>query len=381
MQISPTGSKSWVLRTKVGERRRDFGLGGYPDVSLAQARDRAREYKDKILNGIDPVAERQANRSKLISDKAKSVTFEELAQGYIKKQSAEYKTAKQAQKLISHLETYVFPHIGKMAAADIQMPHIVAMLEPIWETKTETATRVRQHVEKILSIAIANKIRTDENPARWRGMLEHSTLPKATKVSKVQHLAALPVDDMPEFWTQLKASQGMGAMALQFIVLTACRSGEARGAKWEEIDLQRKIWTIPADRMKAGKVHEVPLTDEALALLAEVPRLSEYVFTNSRGGQLTDVAVQKAAKKIREGITPHGFRSTFKDWARKHTAYADEVSELQLAHVNNDSTRAAYARDGLIDKRRQLMTEWTRFCEQGHTVHKSATVTAIGGVR
>lgn len=373
IKITSSNAKSWILRYITGEKvvassgrgfykRRDYGLGGFPDVSLSEARQKAREYKEKITSGIDPIAEKQSARSKLIADQAKAVTFYELAQGYIKRQSAEYKTEKQTQKLVSHLENYAFPHIGKMAVTDIDISHIIKMLEPIWETKTETATRVRQHVEKILSIAIANGIRSGENPAKWRGMLEHSTLPKANKVSKVQHLASLPVDEMPLFWQNLNDSQGMGAKALQFIILTACRSGEARGAKWEEIDFERKLWSIPVERMKAGKAHTIPLTDDALNVLQELPKQCDYLFPNTKGGQLTDVAIQKAAKKIRDGITPHGFRTTFKDWSRINTDYADEVSEIQLAHINSDSTRAAYARDSLIDKRRDLMNEWAKYC-------------------
>lgn len=380
LQIKTTTAKSWILRAKIGSKRRDIGLGGFPDVTLSQAREKAREYKEQIKNGIDPVQERLDARSRLLAAQAKAVTFEDLAAGYIERKGKEYKTAKQLQKLTSHMETYAFPYIGKMAITDIEMSHIVRMLEPIWETKTETATRVRLHTEKILDIATVNKMRDGENPAKWRGMLEHSTLPKAAKVSKVEHLAALPVDEMPSYWQMLQGGEGMAAKAAQLIILTACRSGEARGARWDEIDLNRKVWTIPAEKMKAGKKHEVPLTPGLVDLLESLPRLSDLVFTGGRGGQLTDVAVSKACKKYREGITVHGFRSCFKEWARQYTAYPDEVSELQLAHVATDSTRAAYARDGLLEKRRALMTEWARYCEHGHTEKKGATVSRIGGV-
>ncbi len=380
LQVGATGARSWILRTMIGDKRRDVGLGGFPDVPLKMAREKARSTKEDIKNGIDPILQRKANRSALIKEQSKAVTFEELARLYMIRKGKEYRGAKQLQKLTAHLETYAFPYIGKMLVSDIEMAHIVKMLEPIWETKTETATRVRLHVEKILDIAIADKKRSDINPARWKGMLEHSSLPAPGKVSKVVHYAALPVDDMPEFWTKLKEAKGMGARILQFIILTACRSGEARGAVWEEIDLKKKTWTVPASRMKASKDHVVPLTDEALELLASVPRLSQYIFTGGRGGQISDVMVSKVPKTLGYQVTAHGFRSTFKDWARSHTAYPDEVSELALAHVNDDKTRAAYARDGLLDKRRQLMGEWVRYCHGG-TPTEADNVVSIGGQR
>ena len=381
LQIKTENAKSWILRVKIGSKRRDVGLGGFPDVTLAQAREKAREYKEQIRQGIDPVQERLNARSRLVAAQAKAVTFEDLAAGYIVRKQAEFKSPKQAYKVEQQVKTYVLPYLGKMAVTDIEMSHIVQMLEPIWSTKTETATRVRLHAEKILDIAIANKVRAGENPAKWKGMLEHSTLPKASKVSKVQHLAALPVDEMPGYWQKLKGGEGMSVKAVQFIILTACRSGEARGATWDEIDLQRKIWTIPAEKMKAGKKHEIPLTPELVELLESLPRLSEYVFPGGNGGSLSDVAVSKACKKYRDGITVHGFRSCFKDWARQHTAYADEVSELQLAHVSSDATRAAYARDALLNKRRALMTEWARYCEHGHPEKKRASLSHIGEAR
>jgi integrase len=378
MQVTPSGARSWILRAMVGAKRRDIGLGGFPDVTLAQAREKARFAREQIQSGIDPVLHRMEARSALIREQSKAVTFEQLAIGYMIRKGKEYKGTKQSQKLKGHLESYAFPYIGKMLVADIEMAHIVRMLEPIWETKTETATRVRLHVEKILDIAIADKKRTDINPARWKGMLEHSTLPAAGKVSKVKHHLALAVDDMPAFWSKLQHAKGMGARTLQFIVLTACRSGEARGAIWEEIDLAKKTWTISAERMKTGKAHIVPLNKAAMQLLEDVPRLGKYVFTGGRGGQISDVMVSKVPKTLGHNVTAHGFRSTFKDWARTHTAYADEVSELALAHVNDDKTRAAYARDGLIVKRRALMNDWANYCAHGKPAEGS-NVVSIGG--
>lgn len=378
LQVTPSGARSWILRAMVGVKRRDIGLGGFPDVTLAQAREKARAAREQIQTGIDPVLHRQEARSALIREQAKAVTFEQLASGYMIRKGKEFKGTKQSQKLKTHLERYSFPYIGKMLVADIEMSNIVAMLKPIWETKTETAVRVRLNVEKILDIAIAEKKRSEINPAKWKGMLEHA-LPAPGKVSKTTHLKALKVDDMPAFWEKLGQVKGTGAKALQFIILTVCRSGEVRGARWDEFDLKAKTWTIPAERMKAGKTHVVPLTDDAMALLETMPRLNQYVFAGARGGIISDVMVSKTPKRLGHDVTAHGFRSTFKDWARIHTAYPDEVSELALAHVNDDKTRAAYARDGLIVKRRQLMTEWVQFCKEGAASAPADNVVSIGG--
>jgi integrase len=365
LQISKTGSRSWILRTMVGDRRRDIGVGAFPDIPLAMARDRARAIKADIQNGIDPVLQRAANRSALMREQSKAVTFEQQARLYMERKGKEFKAGtKQLQKLTGHMERYAFPHIGSMLVADIEMADIVRMLLPIWESKTETAVRVRLAVEKILDSAIASGKRKAANPARWKGLLEHSELPAAGRVSRTVHHAALPVADMPAFWGSLQQANGMGARVLQFIILTACRSGEARGATWAEIDLAAKTWTIPAERMKAGRAHVVPLCDAAVALLEQTPRMSQYLFTGGRGAQISDVMVSKVPKTLGHDVTAHGFRSTFKDWCRTRTNYADEVSELALAHVNSDSVRAAYARDGLIDKRRALMTDWARFLSE-----------------
>lgn len=381
VKVSPSISRSWILRTVIGGKRRDIGLGGHPDVGLAQAREKARAIKDQIKQGIDPILQRQLAKSALISEQSRSVTFKDLADVYIQRKGKEFKTAKQKQKLEGHINTYALPFIGNLLVSDIEMSHIVKMLTPIWEKKTETATRVRLHVEKILDIAIADKKRSEVNPAKWKGMLEHSSLPMPGKVSKVKHYNALPVDELPAFWQKLKGADGMGARALRLIILTAARSGEVRGATWDEIDLAKKIWTIPAERMKTAKAHVVPLSNEAIDLLQSTPRLGKYVITGARGGQISDVMVSKVPKTLGHDVTAHGFRSTFKDWTRLHTKYPDEVSELALAHVNDDRTRAAYARDGLLDKRRRLMADWARYCEHGAPAQQAGNVVAIGGGR
>ena len=378
LQVSESGAKSWILRTMVGEKRKEIGLGGYPDVSLAQARGKAREIKEQIRKGIDPVAERKAKRSELIAQQALLVNFKMVAAEYITKKSKEFKTDKQTQKLSNHMKNYVYPFIGNMVISDISRAHIVNLLEPIWETKNETASRVRLHVERILDLAGVKGLRQGDNPARWKGNLEH-TFADRNKIAPVKHLNALPVKDMAKFWQLLTDDTTQGSKALQFIILTACRSGEARGASWEEIDLAKKVWTIPAERMKGGKAHKVPLCATAIELLQSLPNQQGPLFTNARGGAITDVTISKTPKRLGYDVTAHGFRATFRTWAQEFTSYADEVCELALAHVNDDKTRAAYARSQLLEKRRLLMNDWEHFCRTGHGLQKEAKVVAIGG--
>ncbi len=358
------GARSWILRTMVGGKRCDIGLGGYPDVSLSAARLKARELKAKIKDGIDPIAERKAKRSALEAARVKSVTFKALAEEYIVKKSKEFKASsasQQRRKLENNLQMYVYPHIGNLIVADIQRPHLVKVLEPIWETKTETASRVRLSVERILDLGGVKGLRSGDNPARWAGNLALS-FPAKQKVSKVEHFAALPVADIPEFMKKLRKLRGTGARALEFLILTGCRSGEVRKALRSEIDHESKTWVVPAERMKMGKEHRVPLSDFALTVLKELPATSDYLFSNRNGMPISDVMVWKVARSMGYQITAHGFRSTFKDWAIEHTDYPDEISELALAHVNSDKTRAAYARSDAFDKRRTLMMDWAKFC-------------------
>ena len=372
LQCSPpapgnvTYARSWLLKTPVGNDRPELGLGPYPEVTLAMARQKARELKEQIRQGIDPRVTKKATRSTLLAEQAKSVTFRTVSGMYIKKKARELKTAKQVQKLTAHLETYAYPYLGKLLIGDIERAHIIKMLSPIWETKTETASRVRATVERILDMAGAEGLRTGDNPARWKGNLELS-LPLPSKISKVQHFAAMPADDLPEFMRELATRTTTGAMALRFGILTASRSGEIRGATWDEIDMDAKVWTIPADRMKNGRAHKVPLCGDALTLLSALPRHADndLVFISPRGKMLSDMTLTKVLKDMGRKFTQHGFRATFRTWAQEHTTYPEEVCELALAHVNSDATRAAYARSELIDKRRGLMRDWERFCRHG----------------
>ena len=360
LQVTQTGGRSWILRTMVGRKRRDIGLGGYGDVTLSQARERAREAKEQINQGIDPVAERKAARNALMTAQAKDLSFKDAAIKCHQSKASEYRNAKHRQDWIRSLELYAFDKIGRLPVGQIELPHVLAVLEPIWQTRTETATRVRQRMEAVLAWATVSGYRSGDNPARWSGNLD-AVLPKPNKIKKVKHQRALPWQDVPQFMADLREMEGMSARALEFAILTASRSGEVRKAAWEEIDLDAKVWTIPAERMKAGKVHRVPLSPEAVKLLKGLPRLGAYVFEAPRGGHLSDMSLSAVTRRMGVDAVPHGFRSSFKDWARTSTAYPDEVSELALAHVNSDATRAAYARDELLPQRARLMRDWARY--------------------
>ncbi|SFD86523.1 Integrase [Thiohalospira halophila DSM 15071] len=377
LRVKETGSRQWVLRTTLSGKRHNIGLGGFPDVTLAQARERAREYKEQIWRGEDPLAARRAAEDARRAEEAKRVTFEEAARRCHEAKAAEFRNEKHQRDWIISLERYAFPELGSISVAEIELPHVLKALEPIWSTKTETATRVRQRIETVLTWATVSGYREGENPARWAGNLEVA-LPAPRKIRKVQHHRALPWKEVPGFMAALRQREGMGARALEFAILTAARSGEVRGARWSEIDLPGRVWTVPADRIKAGKEHRVPLSDDAVALLESLPRFegSDLVFTTSRGGGLSDATISAVCKRMGVDATPHGFRSSLKDWARSCTTFADEVSELALAHVNSDATRSAYARDELLPQRARLMADWAHFCRHGEP--EAATVTSIG---
>ncbi|RUO22421.1 integrase [Aliidiomarina iranensis] len=387
LQIKPPSAASWILRTVIHDKRRNIGLGGYPEVSLAAAREIASALKSRIKHeAYDPVADRKQLKSAAIKEQAKLITFKQAAREYIEKRSKEFKTEQQLRKLTRIMEEYAYPIMGNMMLTDIDLnvikrvmnqPTIVRVKvdgdmqsidSTLWHGKTETANRLRIYLTHIFNAAIASGTYTELNPARWEGGLK-TILPEPQKISKTKHHTALPVERMPEFWAKLTQCDGMGAKVLQFGILTASRSSEMRGALWSEIDMANKVWRIPAERMKAGKAHNVPLSDEALALLDSMPKESPYIFPSAKGGQVTDATVGKVAKSMGYEVTVHGFRSTFKDWARQpteynHDQYDDDLSELALAHVNNDSTRAAYARNELLNERRPMMQAWAQYCQQ-----------------
>ena len=389
LQATPSGAKTWLLRTMVGTKRRAIGLGGFPGVSLAEARRKAQEYKNKIVEGIDPVEERKAARRSLIAAQLSTMTFADATREFMKMKSKEFRDPRQAGQWEGSLDIHAMPHIGKVPVRDIELPHMKAVLDPIWETKTETANRIRGRIEKILGWCAVHGYRSNENPARWRGYLD-GVFQAPNKIKKKGHHAALSVDALPGFMTDLKKRTGTAARAMEFLILTASRTNEVVGDKrigkagitWQEIDFKKKLWTVPADRMKSGKLHRVPLTDAAVDLLKgmEPGAPDALVFAGSGGVIPSNNFLSALLKRMDQPVTAHGFRSTFKDWAREHTAYADEVSELALAHVNSDATRAAYARSELLDKRRQLMSDWEQYCYHGKA-QDAAKVVQIGVAR
>jgi integrase len=252
--------------------------------------------------------------------------------------------------------------MGELLVRDVGVAHVLAVLEPIWHTKTETASRVRGRVEAVLDWATARSYRSGENPARWKGHLD-KLLPARAKVAKVEHHTALPIEDVASFMVELRKQEGSGAKALEFAVLTAARSGEVRGAMWDEIDLRGAVWTIPADRMKAEREHRVPLSDAAVALLRSLPREAEQdlVFQAPRGGPLSDMTLTAVLRRMKVDAVPHGFRSTFRDWAAERTNYPRDVAEMALAHAIDSKVEAAYRRGDLFDKRRRMMADWSAF--------------------
>jgi integrase len=375
LQVKESGARSWIFRKVIGTRRTDIGLGGFPDVTLDLARDKARAMADQIKTGIDPLAVRREAQAALRAATAKAMTFDEAARACFKAKSVENRNEKHKGDWLNSVINHASPVIGELQIKDIALPHVVKVLQPIWPTKTETATRLRQRIEAIISWATVSGYRSGDNPARWRGNLEH-VLPKPNKIRKRTHFAALPWPEIGAFMARLRKADGMGARALEFAILTAARSGEVRGAVWDEIDFAAKLWTIPGARMKAGKPHRVPLSDSALRILRALPRLegSPYVFASPRGKMLSDMTLSAVTRRLGVEAVPHGFRSSFKDWCRSNTSFPDEVSELALAHINNDATRAAYARDELLPRRTLMMRDWAKYCG---TVRGDSTVVSL----
>ncbi|MHC3431710.1 tyrosine-type recombinase/integrase [Delftia lacustris] len=359
LQVTSSGARSWILRATVGGKRRDMGLGGFPDVTLAFAREKAREARSKIEQGLDPILERERALSLLRAEQAKSMTFEAACQALIDAKSDEWRNPKHRAQWAASLATYAYPTIGKLQVGDVGQAHILSILQPIWKEKTETATRLRGRIEQVLDWARVRGFREGENPARWRGHLD-KLLPAPTKIAKVVHHKALPIDAMPGFMAQLRQRKGLSARALEFLVLTAARSGEVRGATWQEIDMEAAVWTVPAERMKAQKEHRVPLSPQALALLAGMPRLegNDLVFPAPRGGQLSDMTLTNLMRRMELDAVPHGMRSTFRDWAAERTHFPREVAEMALAHTIGNAVEAAYRRGDLFTKRAEMMTAW-----------------------
>lgn len=357
-------SRAWILRIKIGTKRSDIGLGPYPEVSLADARELAREHRKKVRDGIDPLQEKRDAVAALRVERAKTNTFEECAAAYIEAHKAGWKSDKHAKQWGATLEAYAYPVFGSLPVASVDTGLVLNALRPIWATKTETASRLRGRIENVLDWAKVSGFRDGDNPARWRGHLD-KLLAARSKVQKVEHHAALPYADVGEFMVELRKREGMSARALELAILCASRSSEVRLATWTEFDLAAKVWTIPADRMKAGKEHRVPLSDAAVGMLKALPRVegATVVFPAPRGGALSDMALTATLKRMgHDSLTQHGFRSTFRDWAGETTAYPREVIEHALAHQLKDAAEAAYQRGDLLAKRARLMADWSKYC-------------------
>ena len=363
LAIGQAGSSSWIFRTKVGTKRKDIGLGGYPSTTLAEAHKRAREAISSIREGVDPVAVRKANRVAI------EWTFRACAQSYIEAFRPSWKNAKHAQQWENTLATYVYPHFGEKHVKDVETSDVTTVLRPFWSTKNETMVRVRNRIELVLSWAAAQGYRPKGfNPATWRGHLDQ-VLPKPSKVNNRQSFEAMPIDGMFEFIQKLRGVDGTSSRCLEFTILTACRSGESRGALWSEIDLDGAVWNIPAERMKANRSHRIPLSLAAVSLLQSLKRFKDHegndvdlVFPGRDIEKpLSDMSLTQVMRRMELTAVPHGFRSTFTDWCAERTAYPSEVREMALAHAIGNETEAAYRRGDLFDKRRNLMQGWAKF--------------------
>jgi integrase len=348
-----------VLRINIAGKRRHIGLGSLREVTLAEARERAAALKEQVRSGVDPIAERRAQVVRLRLEAAAGRTFDQCAAEYIAAHRHGWKNAKHAAQWGSTLAAYASPKIGALPVHAIERQHVLAVLQPIWKTKTETASRLRSRIELVLSYAMSAGYRPEgPNPAAWRGGLD-ALLPPPAKVAKVQHHPAVPVREVSAFWRALEPLAGEGARALRFILLTGARSGEVRGARWEEVDLEAKVWTIPAARMKAGKAHRVPLTDAALTVLGKPGAPGAVIFPGAKGQPMSDMTISKAMRQIRADAVPHGLRSTLRDWCAEQ-AVPRELAESLLAHTVG-GVEGAYFRSDVIDQRRAVLERWANY--------------------
>jgi integrase len=366
LQVSKNGSRSWIFRFKQNGRVRDMGLGSLATIGLAKARELAAECRRRHLSGMDPIEARKVERREAQLAAARSLTFDQCRDAFIEAHKASWRNAKHKAQWTSSLKTYVTPVFGPLPIQSIDVGLVMKALEPIWSTKPETAARIRGRIERILDWAKVRGFRQDENPARWRGHLD-ALLPARSKVRKVKHHAALPYDQIVAFMAALRTRDAVAAHALEFAILTAARTGEVLDARWSEINFSVKVWVVPPERMKAGRVHRVPLSPAAVALLRqmEMMRRGELVFPGQRRGMpLSNMSMLMVLRRLgRDDLTAHGFRSTFRDWAAECTNFPREVVEAALAHVVGDKVEAAYRRGDLFEKRRRLMNAWAAHCQ------------------
>lgn len=379
LQVSPSGSKSWIFRFTLNTKQREMGLGAVHTVTLSEARARAKECRVLLLDGKDPLETLKATKLAEAMERAKMMTFEQCASAYIDAHRSSWKNVKHASQWENTLKTYATPVIGSLPVASVDTALVVKVLSPIWQTKTETASRLRGRIESILDWATVSQYRQGDNPARWKGHLDN-LLATLSKSSRTKHHPALVWQETGAFMAALRRQEGIAARAVEFAILTAARSGEVRLATWAEIDLQANLWVIPAERMKAKREHRVPLSTAAVTLLKATPRLGDFVFPGAKeGNPLSDMSLTAVLRRMgRVDITVHGFRSTFRDWCSESVAnsFPREVCEHALAHSLPDKVEAAYRRGDLIEKRTLLMQAWADYCA---VIPTAANVTPIRG--
>jgi integrase len=365
LQVSASGSKSWVFRFRDAGRLHEMGLGATHTIGLAEAREKAWECRRLRLDGIDPIEARKVARAQARLAAATATTFKDCAERYIAAHRAGWRSRTHSAQWPSTFGRYVYPIFGSLPVQGVDVGLVLKVLEPIWTVKPETAARVRGRIESVLDWAAARGYRQGDNPARWRGHLEN-LLPTKSKVRRVKHHAALPYAEIGDFIAQLKQHDGVAARALEFTILTAARTGEVIGASWSEMNIAERVWVVPAERMKSDKEHRVPLSDAALAILKQMQaiRQGDFVFASGKARRpISNMAMMMTLRRMGRGdLTVHGFRSSFRDWAAEHTNFPREVAEMALAHAVGDKVEAAYRRGDLFQKRRQLMDAWSRFC-------------------
>lgn len=365
LSVSRSGTKSWIFKYNFQGSRHEIGLGSVKAVSLSIARQKSLDLRRQILAGVNPIHTKKAQKQEDNTAKARLMTFGECATAYIKAHKVSWKNSKHVQQWENTIDTYASPVIGHLPVADVDTTLIMKILEPIWKSKTVTATRVRARIENVLDWARVAEYRTGENPARWKGHLD-VMLAAPSKVSKTNHFAALPWTEIASFLTALREQVGTSARAVEFAILTSTRSGEVRSATWDEINLDGAVWTIPASRMKAGKEHRVPLSKQAISLLNAMPRQGLYVFPGTKENKpLSDMSLSAVLRRMKkDSVTVHGFRSTFRDWCAEHSNFPRAVAEHALAHKLPDKTEAAYQRGDLLTKRVALMQAWADYCDK-----------------
>jgi integrase len=366
LQVTSPYARSWVFRYQRNGKRRDMGLGPVHLIGLAEARRRAQDCRRQLFDGYDPLAVKQSRQAAAAVEAAQTITFQKAAETYIASHSAGWRSPKSVQQWEGSLRDYVYPVFGSLPVAAIDTGLVMRVLEPIWSTKPETASRVRGRVESILGWATTSGYRQGDNPARWKGHLEN-LLPKRSKVARVEHHPALPYAEIGTFMAALRQQQSVVARALEFLVLTATRSGEVIGARWDEISLAERMWIVPGERMKGGREHRVPLSDAALAVIEQMAaiRQSEFVFPGNKANRPigNTAAFFKLLRQLNRGdLTARGFRSTFRDWCAERSNFPNEVCEMALAHAVGSKVEQAYRRGDMFQKRRQLADAWARFC-------------------